>query len=191
MLLICGLGNPGKKYVNTRHNVGFLLIDNLVKKYNFSLIKKDKIKELYKGIINRNNTLLIKPLVFMNLSGDPINQTLKYYKIKKNNLYVIHDDLDLKTAKLKLKIGGSNGGHKGLQSIDNIIGKQYNRLRIGINHPGNKNEVSKYVLEKFTKIEKIKINNKLEIICKNFDLLLSDTSLFLTKVAVEEVKDGI
>ena len=66
--------------------------------------------------------------------------------------------------------------------IDNIIGKQYNRLRIGINHPGNKNEVSKYVLEKFTKIEKIKINNKLEIICKNFDLLLSDTNLFLTKV---------
>ena len=182
MFLICGLGNPGLKYVNTRHNVGFQLIDKLLVKYNFETYKKDKKKEIFKGYIGKNKCLLVKPLTFMNLSGIAIKEVLDFYKIKKNYLYVIHDDLDLKTAKIKIKVGGGNGGHNGLESIDKIIGKNYNRLRIGIDHPGSKDLVSQYVLSKFLKNEIIIIENKFLKIVEFFQLALEDTNLFLTRI---------
>ena len=182
MFLICGLGNPGLKYVNTRHNVGFKLIDKLIVKYNFESYKKDKKKEIFKGSIGKYKCFLIKPLTFMNLSGTAIKEVLDFYKIKKNHLYVIHDDLDLKTGKIKIKLGGGNGGHNGLESIDEIIGKNYNRLRIGVDHPGSKDLVSKYVLSKFLKNEIIIIENKLVKIVEFFQLALEDTNLFLTRI---------
>ena len=190
MFLICGLGNPGKKYFKTRHNVGFVLIEELISNYNFVTVKKDKKKELYKGCIGKKKCILIKPLTFMNLSGSVVLETLNFYKIKNSNLYVIHDDLDLKIAKIKIKIGGGNGGHNGLESIDNYIGKKYHRIRIGIDHPGNKNLVSSYVLNKFSKIEKILINNKLNIVTKYFKLIFSESNLFLTRIAEEEKLNG-
>ena len=182
MFVICGLGNPGLKYVNTRHNVGFQLIDKLVIKYNFESFKKDKKKQIFKGYIGKHKCLLIKPLTFMNLSGIALKEVLDFYKIKKNYLFVMHDDLDLKTAKIKIKVGGGNGGHNGLESIDKIIGKNYNRLRIGIDHPGSKDLVSKYVLSKFLKDEIIIIENKLLKIVEFFQLALEDTNLFLTRI---------
>ena len=191
MFLICGLGNPCKKFINTRHNVGFDLIDKLVLDYNFVIIKKDKKSELYKGRIGKNSCILIKPLTYMNISGKVVADILNFYKINKNKLYVLHDDLDLTTAKIKIKIGGGNGGHNGLLSIDNNIGKNYNRIRIGIDHPGNKNLVSSYVLGKFSKKEKNQINNKLKILSKYFELLFNNKSLFLTKVVEEEKLHGI
>ena len=190
MLLICGLGNPGKKYLKTKHNIGFVLIEKLISNYNFVTVKKDKKKELYKGYIGRQKCILIKPLTFMNLSGSIVLETLNFYKIKNSNLYVIHDDLDLKTAKIKIKIGGGNGGHNGLDSIDNYIGKRYNRIRIGINHPGNKDLVTSYVLSKFSKIEEILIHKKLDIITKYFKLIFSNSNLFLTRIAEEEKLNG-
>ena len=190
MFLICGLGNPGKKYFKTRHNVGFVLIEELISNYNFVTVKKDNKKELYKGYIGKKKCILIKPLTFMNLSGSVVLEILNFYKIRNFNLYVIHDDLDLKTAKIKIKIGGGSGGHNGLESIDNYIGKQYHRIRIGIDHPGNKNLVSRYVLNKFSKIEKILIDNKLNIVTKYFKLIFSDSNLFLTRIAEEEKLNG-
>ncbi len=190
MFLICGLGNPGKKYLKTRHNIGFVLIEKLISNYNFVTVKKDKKKELYKGCIGRQKCILIKPLTFMNLSGSIVLETLNYYKIKNSNLYVIHDDLDLKTAKIKIKIGGGNGGHNGLESIDNYIGKKYNRIRIGIDHPGNKNLVTSYVLSKFSKIEEILIYTKLDIVTKYFKIIFSNSNLFLTRIAEEEKSNG-
>ena len=190
MFLICGLGNPGGKYFKTRHNIGFVLIEKLISNYNFVTVKKDKKKELYKGYIGKKKCILIKPLTFMNLSGSIVLETLNFYKIKNSNLYVIHDDLDLKTAKIKIKIGGGSGGHNGLESIDNYIGKKYYRIRIGIDHPGNKDLVSNYVLNKFSKIEKILINNKLDTITKYFKLIFSDSNLFLTRIAEEEKLNG-
>ena len=190
MFLICGLGNPGKKYFKTRHNVGFVLIEELISNYNFVTVKKDKKKELYKGYIGKKKCILIKPLTFMNLSGSVVFETLNYYKIKNSNLYVIHDDLDLKTAKIKIKIGGGNGGHNGLESIDNYIGKKYNRIRIGIDHPGNKDLVTSYVLSKFSKIEEILIYTKLDIVTKYFKIIFSNSSLFLTRIAEEEKLNG-
>jgi len=186
MFLICGLGNPGKEYINTRHNIGFNLVDKLASFYNFVPFKKDTKKEIFKGIIANNSCLLMKPLNFMNLSGQPIREIISFYKIEKNKIFIIHDDLDLELGKVKIKLGGGNGGHNGLSSIDEMIGNDYYRIRLGIDHPGMKHLVSNYVLNKFNEDEIKKIDNQLDNITKNFDILLNDTSLFLTKLAKDK-----
>ncbi len=183
MFLICGLGNPGKEYIDTRHNVGFKLIDKLVSFYNFLPLKKDNKKEVFKGTIKNYSCLLMKPLNFMNLSGQPVQEISNFYKINKSKIFVIHDDLDLELGKVKIKTGGGNGGHKGLLNIDEMIGNNYLRLRIGIDHPGAKHLVSDYVLKKFNDEEIMIINKKIDLITKHFDTILDDTSLFLTKIA--------
>ena len=183
MFLICGLGNPGKEYINTRHNIGFNLVDRLASFYNFSSLKKDSKKEVLKGLIDDKLCLLMKPLTFMNLSGQPIQEIISFYKIKKNKIYIIHDDLDLELGKVKLKFGGGNGGHNGLSNIDEMIGNNYHRIRIGINHPGSKDLVSSYVLNKFTNNEMDTIEKKLDKVTDNFNILLDDQVLFLTKLA--------
>ena len=177
MLAICGLGNPGGEYVKTRHNIGFVLIDKIAKNYNFILLKKDKKKELYKGLIGKKDCILIKPLTFMNLSGLSVLET--------TSLYVIHDDLDLNLAKIKIKIGGSDGGHNGLASIDSFIGNNYNRIRFGIGRPMKKNLVSSYVLKNFLKSEEKLINNKIGNVIENFELIFSNSNLFLTRISEE------
>jgi len=186
MFLICGLGNPGKEYINTRHNVGFNLIDKISSYYNFYPLKKDNKKEVLKGLINNHSCLLMKPLNFMNLSGQPVQEIMNFYKIGKNKLYVIHDDIDLELGKIKFKLGGGNGGHNGLLSIDEMIGNEYYRLRIGIDHPGLKDMVSNYVLNKFNKEEINVIERKLNKVTDNFGILLEDSGLFLTKLAEEK-----
>ena len=183
MFLICGLGNPGKKFTNTRHNIGFKLIDILVDHFKFNKIKEDKIKQLYSGKIDSHKVILLKPLTFMNLSGKAVFEIVSFYKIKKNNVFVVHDDLDLKLAKVRIKKGGGNGGHNGLASIDNYLGAEYYRIRIGIDHPGHKDEVSKYVLSVFSKEEQTIVDNKLDKIKINFNLIFSDNPLFLTKIS--------
>ena len=186
MFLICGLGNPGKKYINTRHNVGFNLLDKVSSFYNFSSFKKDSKKEILKGLIDNKICLLMKPLNFMNLSGQPIQEIMNFYKIAKNKIYILHDDLDLELGKVKIKLGGGNGGHNGLNNVDEMIGNDYYRLRVGIDHPGMKHLVSNYVLNKFTNEEINILNDKLDKITKNFHLLLKDSGLFLTKLAEEK-----
>ena len=183
MFLICGLGNPGKDFSNTRHNVGFSLIDKLSNFYNFLPFKKDGKKEVLKGDINHQSCLLMKPLNFMNLSGQPIQEMVNFYKIDRKKIYIIHDDLDLELGKVKLKFGGGNGGHNGLSNIDEMISNNYNRIRIGISHPGAKNLVSNYVLNKFTNDEMSLIETKLNKVTENFNTLLDDQVLFLTKLA--------
>ncbi len=183
MFLICGLGNPGKDYINTRHNVGFNLIDELINYFEFSLLKKDNKKEIFKGKIDEYSCLLMKPQSFMNLSGQPIQEVMNFYKIQKKNIYVIHDDLDLELGKVKIKLGGGNGGHNGLSNIDAMIGNNFYRLRIGIDHPGEKHLVSNYVLNKFNEKEMKIIEKKLNVIKENFKLVFEDSGLFLTKLA--------
>ena len=185
MWLICGLGNPGKKYQSTRHNIGFALLDALIQKNKFELHTKDKTQEIYKGFIQKRKCILCKPLTYMNLSGEVIRKISNFYKISNLKIIVIHDDLDLIFGKVKIKIGGGNGGHKGLLSIDNMISKDYKRLRIGIGHPGSKDLVSKYVLNNFNKEEKIIITNVINILANNFELIFEKESLLLTKLALE------
>ena len=182
MWLLCGLGNPDKKYQLTRHNLGFEIIDSLVKYYECVLIKKDKSIEVYKGSIGKQECFLCKPLTYMNKSGPPLGRLANFYKVPKNKLIVIHDDLDLTVSKIKIKTGGGNGGHNGLLSVDEVIGKDYKRIRVGIDHPGIKEMVSSYVLEKFSNQDRELINKKIDLLIKYFSLIFEDDSLFLNKI---------
>ena len=119
----------------------------------------------------------------MNLSGKPVQEIVNFYKIERNKIYVIHDDIDLELGKIKVKLGGGNGGHNGLASIDEYLGENYNRIRIGIDHPGHKDLVSSYVLNKFSKSEEEIINKKIDKMVKNIELIFSDIPLFLTKIS--------
>ena len=183
MWLICGLGNPGKKYFLTRHNIGFDVVDSLINRNSCALIKKDKKKELYRGTIDSKECLFCKPLTYMNLSGPPISKLINFYKIAKPKIIIIHDDLDLAVDKIKIKTGGGNGGHNGLLSIDNAIGKNYKRLRIGIGHPGIKEKVSSYVLEKFSNQDRELIDKKISLLTKYFSYIFGDDGLFLSKLS--------
>ena len=189
MWLICGLGNPGKKYQNTRHNVGFDLVDSIIKKNNFKLDKKDKTKKTYKGSVKKINCLLCKPQTYMNVSGPPIGEIVNFFKIPKSKILIIHDDLDLVVGKVKIKIGGGNGGHNGLSSIDQAIGKNYKRLRIGIGRPGSKDLVSSYVLKKFNKADRKIIEKIIEVLTELFSLIFYDKELLLTKLSLKIKKN--
>ena len=183
MFLICGLGNPGKKYINTRHNIGYVLADKIIDHFDLKKIKDNKTMQLFLGEINGHKVLVQKPVTYMNLSGKAVIETVNFYKIIKDNIFVIHDDLDLDLGKIKIKKGGGNGGHNGLLSIDEYIGIEYNRLRIGISHPGHKDLVSSYVLNNFLDEEILILNKKIESIKNEFDLIFSNIPLFLTRIS--------
>ena len=184
MIVICGLGNPGKKYMDTRHNVGFKILDKIKVKYKFNIFKKDKSKEVFRGKIKRKEFYLLKPLTYLNLSGPPLADFLQYYKIPTKNLTVVHDDIDLTLGKIKVKKGGGNAGHNGLLSIDQAIGNSYNRFRVGIGHPPSNKFVNKYVLESFNLEEKKVINKIIRLSVEHIDLLFSKKELFLTKISL-------
>tara|TARA_Y100001970_G_C13752634_1_gene611751 strand:+ start:60 stop:614 length:555 start_codon:yes stop_codon:yes gene_type:complete len=184
MWLICGLGNPDKKYKFTRHNIGFNFIENLVNYNSLALYKIDNNKELYKGKIEETDCFACKPLTYMNLSGTPIKKIIDFYKIPISKVIIVHDDLDIEFNKIKIKVGGGNGGHNGLLSIDNSIGKNYKRLRIGIGRPSLKEEVSDYVLSNFTKEERLIIDNKIKLLVNNFPLIFKGSNSLLTKLAL-------
>lgn len=173
MHLIVGLGNPGKKYENTKHNVGFQAIDAIIKNFNIdaSGIKFDA--ETYKGSINNKKVLLIKPQTFMNDSGKSVSQFTNFYKIPPENIFVIYDDIDMSIGKLRVKTGGSDGGHNGIKSINKLIRNDYIKVKIGVGHPGHKDMVSTYVLRPFdTKDEQDLMNELYVDIAKNLNTLL-------------------
>jgi len=185
MYIIVGLGNPGKEYENTRHNIGFDVITKIAEDFNFSNFVS-KFQGLYsEGEIAGEKVKLLMPQTFMNLSGKSVAEIIKFYKVSLENLIVIHDELDLALGKIRIKKGGSNGGHNGLKSIDGMLGKEYQRLRFGIGHPGNKLKVNSYVLGKFAKdeVERVdfmvgEISMFAECLIKNeFGVLMSKTAM--------------
>ena len=148
MILLVGLGNPGDKYKNNRHNIGFMLIDKLVDELKPSPINKSSFKgELFKT----KDILLLKPSTFMNLSGESVRAVKEYYKI--DDVVVFHDELDIPLGMIRVKSGGSSGGHNGIKSIDAHIGNDYDRVRLGIGRPKHKKDVTNYVLGDFSKEE--------------------------------------
>ena len=154
MYLIAGLGNPGDKYIKTRHNIGFLVIDEITKKLDTSNISNQNFNSITKKY--RTN-IYAKPQTFMNESGISILNIVEYYNIPNENIIIVHDDLDLPFGIVKYKTGGGHGGHNGLRSIDEHIGKDYMRVRIGIGKPEDKKNVANYVLSDFTKVEQQKL----------------------------------
>jgi PTH1 family peptidyl-tRNA hydrolase len=157
MFLIAGLGNPGEKYSHTRHNIGFLIINKIVK--NLSLSNNINNPNFKAIVIKSQNSLYVQPQTFMNLSGESIVSIADYYDIPNSNIIIIHDDIDLEFGSLKFKIGGGHGGHNGLKSIDSHIGKDYTRIRVGVSKPSNKLDVANYVLSDFSKDEFVQLND--------------------------------
>ncbi len=152
MNLIVGLGNPEERYRQNRHNVGFMVIDALLGDISHTSINKNNFKgQLYK----HKDTLFLKPMTFMNLSGESVESVSSYFSPSKT--IIIHDDIDLEFGTLRFKFGGGNGGHNGLKSIDNHIGKDYIRVRIGIGKPKNKDMIISHVLSDFSFAQKDKL----------------------------------
>tara|TARA_B100001175_G_C19217006_1_gene498730 strand:- start:7 stop:567 length:561 start_codon:yes stop_codon:yes gene_type:complete len=178
MYLFIGLGNPGLKYISNRHNIGFMVIDKIHALYEFPIFSEKKNSRLSIKILDNEKIILLKPTTFMNLSGISAFNIKSFYNIKNENIYVFHDEIDLKPSEIKIKKGGGNNGHNGLKSIDNYIGNDYYRIRIGIGRPvissmDKKSDlVSNWVLSDFTKTEKtVWLENSIDLISKNFNHL--------------------
>jgi len=152
--LICGLGNPGNEYKNTRHNLGFLILDNLSQKINCSLKKGDGDYLIATTRYLDKKIFLVQPHSYMNKSGVPIQKLMNYYKIAPENLLVVHDDLDVELGRLKFTFNGGAGGHNGIRSLISYIGtKNFYRLKAGIGKPSGSFPVDKWVLSVFNKDE--------------------------------------
>ena len=187
MQLIIGLGNPGQEYLLSRHNVGFEIVDSIYSHFRFP-----EFKFKFSGLISikqifNNTIILFKPQKFMNLSGEPTNAVINYYKIrKKQQVFVIHDDLDMSFSKMRIKFTGSHGGHNGVRDIIRFIGSDFIRLKFGIKNSEYKNKnisANKFVLQQFNKEEKSKLNHIKREINKNFSVLIKkDYSLFLNNI---------
>lgn len=158
--LIVGLGNPGKEYAETRHNAGAQLVERIALEYKIPLKSEKKFHGFFaKTELFNQECFLLIPTTFMNLSGQSVLAAAFFYKIPPENILIIHDDLDLPIGTVRLKIGGGHGGHNGLKDIIQKLGSNaFNRLRIGIAHPGEKEKVVDHVLGKITKDEKLKIH---------------------------------
>ena len=164
MKLIVGLGNPGKEYENTRHNIGFIFIDNFAKSLNVNIDKK-KFDGLYNEVnINNEKVILLKPQTYMNLSGESIIKFVNFYKINIEDILIINDDLDLDFGRIRLRMNGSSGGHNGLKNIILHLGTtDFKRLKVGISN--NKLiDTKDYVLGKFKKEEKETLDTLKELI---------------------------
>ncbi len=160
MKLIVGLGNPGPTYSNTRHNIGFMVVDSLIQNLQPSNISKKSFEgELYK----KGDLLLLKPTTFMNLSGKSVQAVANFYKINLDDILVVHDEIDIPFGAIKLKKGGGSGGHNGLKSIDTMVGKEYNRLRLGVDKPERKEMVAGYVLGRFNPKEESVLDRFVEL----------------------------
>ena len=181
MKLIVGLGNPGKEYENTRHNIGFMVLDKYANKNGLSF-QQEKFNGLYLDFqVNGEKVILLKPLSYMNLSGEVVRKFVDFFKIKIEDILIINDDLDLQIGTFKLKPMGSSGGHNGLKNIElHLATRNYKRLKIGISN--NKMlDTKDYVLGKFTSLEQEQLNTVLDtslsiiddFIKINFDLLMN------------------
>lgn len=152
--LFVGLGNPGKEYEQTRHNVGFMVIDELAKRWNISFQAAKFNGMIASKIISGEKVILCKPLTYMNLSGECVRPLMDYYRIDVNDVVVIYDDLDLPVGKIRLRMKGSAGGHNGIKSLIHHLGTQeFKRIRIGIGRPANGEKVIDYVLGRFCEEE--------------------------------------
>ncbi len=153
MQLWVGLGNPGPQYAMHRHNVGFMAVDAVAEIHGFGPVQKKFQGWLQEGRIGGEKILLLKPATFMNESGRSVGEALRFYKLSAADLTVFHDELDLAPFKVKVKQGGGTAGHNGLRSIDQHLGPDFRRVRIGIGHPGHKDRVTGYVLGNYAKPE--------------------------------------
>ncbi|NLR70075.1 aminoacyl-tRNA hydrolase [Novosphingobium sp. ERN07] len=187
MQLWVGLGNPGPQYALHRHNVGFMALDTLAEVHNFGPVQKKFQGWLQEGRIGTQKVLLLKPATFMNESGRSVGEAMRFYKLGLDALTVFHDELDLAPFKVKVKQGGGTAGHNGLRSIDQHLGADFRRVRLGIGHPGHKDRVTGYVLGNFAKAEQDDLIEMLGAIASEADWLTKrDDVRFMSDVALRQ-----
>ncbi|MGI9388385.1 MAG: aminoacyl-tRNA hydrolase [Methyloligellaceae bacterium] len=150
MKLFVGLGNPGKKYARHRHNVGYMVADEIARAYSFESWRKRFQGEAAEGRLGNAKCLLLKPTTYMNESGQSVGEAVRYYKIPTEDVVVFYDEIDLQPGKVRVKSGGGSAGHNGIKSLTSHIGSEFVRVRIGIGHPGRKDLVHRYVLHDFS-----------------------------------------
>lgn len=192
MHLIVGLGNPGDKYKGNRHNIGFMAVDAIARRHNFPAFREKYQGLISEGTINGEKVLLLKPQTFMNSSGDSVQQVVKFYKLSAADVSVLYDEIDLAPGKARVKVGGGNGGHNGLRSIDPQIGLNYHRVRLGIGHPGHKDLVMPHVLGDFSKAEqRAWLIPLLDAVAENAGMIVrGDDNGLMNKLAIATQGDG-
>jgi peptidyl-tRNA hydrolase, PTH1 family len=185
MRLVVGLGNPGSRYARNRHNVGFMAIDAIARRHGFPVFRSRFKGELGEGSIGNERRLLLKPQTFMNESGESVAEAARFFKILPSEIVVIHDEIDLRPGKLRVKCGGGTAGHKGLRSIDALLGPDFWRVRIGVGHPGVKELVLPYVLQNFSSEEvSLWVAPLLDAVAETIGLLLTGAPYaFMSEVA--------
>lgn len=185
MKIIAGLGNPGAQYAGNRHNIGFMAVDALQRLPSFSPWARKFKAEISEGEIGGEKVLLMKPLTYMNLSGESVGEAMRFFKLAPADIIVIHDELDLLAGRARIKTGGGHGDHNGLKSIDTHCGKEYRRLRLGIGHPGDKERVHGHVLGDFAKTDRVWLDPLLDAIADNAAMLVkSEDSQLMNKLAL-------
>jgi PTH1 family peptidyl-tRNA hydrolase len=185
MLLLVGLGNPGPKYERNRHNIGFMAVDAVVRRHSFQPERARFQAVCAEGVIAGRKTLAMKPTTFMNESGRAVGEVLRFFKLAPEQVVVLHDELDLAFGKIRAKRGGGHAGHNGLRSIDQHIGPDFWRIRIGIGHPGEKERVHGHVLGDFAKADNPMVERIVDAIADAAPLIAKeDFNAFMSRAAL-------
>ena len=183
MLLFVGLGNPGAKYQNNRHNVGFMVVDEIARRHGFQPWRRRFQGETAEGTLDAERVILLRPATFMNESGRAVQEAASFFKLGESEITVFQDELELPPGKVRVKIGGGIAGHNGLRSITAHIGNEYRRVRLGIGHPGVKELVHGHVLSDFAKSDRPWVEALCEAVAVNAGLLAAGRdSTFQNKV---------
>ncbi len=174
MKLLAGLGNPGAKYSNNRHNVGFMVIDEIASAWGFANWRQRFQAQTSEGRIEGHKVLLLKPTTYMNESGRALNEAARFYDLPLSDIFVFHDEIDLPAGKMRTKTGGGHAGNNGIRSIKAHLGDDFNRIRIGVGHPGDKGDAATHVLKDFAKADQKWLAQMISVIADEVPLLLDD-----------------
>jgi peptidyl-tRNA hydrolase, PTH1 family len=172
MRLVVGLGNPGARYAGNRHNIGFMVVDKIARRHGVGPWRRRFHGVVAEGPIGVERALLLLPGTYMNDSGLAVAEAAHFYKLDAADVIVVHDELDLAPGKVRVKAGGGSAGHNGLRSVTAHIGNDYKRVRIGVGHPGDKDQVLNYVLNDFAKVERPWVETLCDVIADNAELIV-------------------
>lgn len=188
MKLFIGLGNPGGKHAGQRHNIGFMAVDAIHRAHHFASWRAKFQAEVAEGTLGGEKVWLIKPHTFMNLSGQAAGEAMRYLKLSPADLWVFHDELDLAPGKLRVKAGGGHAGHNGLRSLIQHVGADFNRVRIGIGHPGRKELVTPYVLHDFAREDRTWLEPLLDAVGREAARLVGGDAAGFTSAVAQAVR---
>jgi PTH1 family peptidyl-tRNA hydrolase len=184
MLLLAGLGNPGPRYADNRHNIGFMAVDEIVRRHSFSPWRSRFQADCAEGRLGGEKVLVLKPQTYMNESGRSVGEALRFFKLAPEDVIVLYDEIDLAPGKIRVKQGGGSGGHNGIRSIESHIGNNFWRVRLGVGHPGHRDLVHHHVQNDFTKADRVWLEKLLDAVAGEIPALVEgDAPRFMSRVA--------